>query len=530
MAYLALYRKLRPQTFEQMVGQKHIVKTLKNQILNNRVSHAYLFCGTRGTGKTSTAKIFARAVNCMGDKETAPCNHCQTCSNILSGKSINVVEIDAASNNGVDNIREITEEVKYPPTEGKYKVYIIDEVHMLSPGAFNALLKTLEEPPEHVIFILATTDPQKLPVTILSRCQRFDFHRISSQEMTDVLQKYMAEEKVDIEPEALNYIAEISDGAMRDALSILDQCMSFYYGETITMDKVTDITGSVDRNVFFDLTQAVIDNNSSWAMEIIDNLILKGRDVIQFCAEYVKHLRNLLVAVSITQHSSALDYSQEYIEKLKNQAMSIPYEYLLELIGIYSDLQTQLKYSSNPRILLEVYTIKACSPVTVNTNGAFEKRLSNIEARLEKGMPAANNVNSVVAPQEKKPVIKVEKAIPEDIKAIIKHWREFAPKLDNPLRSMITSEANPAYLEDEYLTIVCNKSYYSEEINNKYIDMLKNELLEWTGKEFKIKAMSRQHYDIRHRELYGDVDDTLPEISIEEKMETTFGDMITYTE
>lgn len=529
MAYLALYRKLRPQTFEQMVGQKHIVKTLKNQILNNRISHAYLFCGTRGTGKTSTAKIFARAINCTEDKEIAPCNHCQVCSNILSGKSINVVEIDAASNNGVDNIREITEEVKYPPTEGKYKVYIIDEVHMLSPGAFNALLKTLEEPPEHVVFILATTDPQKLPVTILSRCQRFDFHRISSQEMIAVLKKYMDEENVTIESEALSYIAEISDGAMRDALSILDQCMSFYYGEVITMEKVTDITGSVDRNVFFDLTQAIVDNNSAKAMDIIDSLILKGRDIIQFSAEYVGHLRNLLVAVSINTHSSALDYSMEYIEKLRKQATSIPYDYLMELIGIFSDLQTQLKYSASPRILLEVYTIKACSPVTINSNGALEKRVLNLEAKLEKGIPIVNAVNTA-PPKEKKPEIKVEKAIPEDIKAIIKNWREFAPKLDNPLRSIIVSESNPAYLEDEYLTIVCNKSIYSEEINNRYIDMLKQELLEWTGKEFKVKAMSREHYDIRHRELYGDVDDTLPEVTIEEKMETTFGDMVTYTE
>lgn len=258
MSYTALYRKFRPNTFASVIGQEHIIKTIKNQILTNRVSHAYLFCGTRGTGKTSTAKIFARAINCLSPKNGNPCNHCELCTAALENRSMNVIEIDAASNNGVDNIREIREEVKYPPTQGYYKVYIIDEVHMLSSGAFNALLKTLEEPPAHIVFILATTDPQKVPATILSRCQRFDFHRITTEEITQTLLNYMKTENIDVEEQALHYIARLGDGSMRDALSILDQCIAFYSDETLTLDKVLDVVGAVDNSILFSMTDAIL--------------------------------------------------------------------------------------------------------------------------------------------------------------------------------------------------------------------------------------------------------------------------------
>ena len=245
MAYTALYRKFRPQTFESVIGQEHIVRTLKNQMKTGRVSHAYLFCGTRGTGKTSTAKIFARAINCTNPTaDGEPCNECAVCKDILAGRSVNVIEIDAASNNGVDNIREIREEVKYPPTQGKYKVYIIDEVHMLSAAAFNALLKTLEEPPAHVIFILATTDPQKVPATILSRVQRFDFRRITTETIAQTLMGYLKEEGQQATPEAVRYVAHLGDGSMRDSLSILDQCLAFFSGEEVTLEK-TMMTASV---------------------------------------------------------------------------------------------------------------------------------------------------------------------------------------------------------------------------------------------------------------------------------------------
>ena len=238
MSYTALYRKFRPSEFADVKGQDHIITTLQNQIRANRIGHAYLFCGTRGTGKTTVAKIFAKAVNCEHPVEGSPCGECETCRSIAAGTSMNVIEIDAASNNGVDNIREIREEVAYRPTEGRYKVYIIDEVHMLSIGAFNALLKTLEEPPEYVIFILATTEVHKIPITILSRCQHYDFKRISIETITDRMKELMDTEHVEVEDKALRYIAKAADGSMRDALSLLDQCIAFYMGQKLTYDNV----------------------------------------------------------------------------------------------------------------------------------------------------------------------------------------------------------------------------------------------------------------------------------------------------
>ncbi len=258
MAYTALYRKWRPKDFNDVVGQDHIVKTLTNQIMASRVTHAYLFCGTRGTGKTSTAKIFAQAVNCENPDNGNPCHVCSSCLDIEKSNSMNIIEIDAASNNGVDNIREIREEVKYTPTVGTYKVYIIDEVHMLSTGAFNALLKTLEEPPGHVIFILATTEPHKILATILSRCQRYDFKRITISTISDTLETYMVHEGITIEVKAINYIAKVANGSMRDALSILDQCIAFYLGEEVTLIKVLDVLGAVDHEVFAQLTDALL--------------------------------------------------------------------------------------------------------------------------------------------------------------------------------------------------------------------------------------------------------------------------------
>ena len=257
MSYMALYRKWRPTTFEDVKGQDHIVQTLKNQITSGRIGHAYLFCGTRGTGKTSIAKIFARAVNCEHPVDGSPCGESQTCKNIASGASLNVVEIDAASNNGVENIRDIREQVQYPPTEGRYRVYIIDEVHMLSTGAFNALLKTLEEPPSYVIFILATTEIHKIPITVLSRCQRYDFKRITIQTLTARLKELSEAEGIDVEDKALTYIAKAADGSMRDALSLLDQCVAFHFGERLTYDHVLDILGAVDTTIFSKMFRAV---------------------------------------------------------------------------------------------------------------------------------------------------------------------------------------------------------------------------------------------------------------------------------
>ena len=266
MSYTALYRKFRPQEFEDVRGQEHIVTTLKNQIKADRVGHAYLFCGTRGTGKTTIAKIFAKAVNCEHPADGSPCGNCPSCKAIAAGSSMNVIEIDAASNNGVDNIRDIREEVAYSPTEGKYKVYIIDEVHMLSMGAFNALLKTLEEPPSYVIFILATTEAQKIPVTILSRCQRYDFRRITIETISGRLTELMEQEQVQVEPKAIRYIAKTADGSMRDALSLLDQCIAFYLGQSLTYDHVLEVLGAVDTEVFSVMLRKIIQKDITGAV------------------------------------------------------------------------------------------------------------------------------------------------------------------------------------------------------------------------------------------------------------------------
>ena len=295
MAYQALYRKWRPLEFEDVKGQEHIVTTLKNQIRADRIGHAYLFCGTRGTGKTTVAKIFAKAVNCEHPVDGSPCGECPTCKAIAEGRSMNVIEIDAASNNGVDNIREIRDEVQYSPTEGRYKVYIIDEVHMLSIGAFNALLKTLEEPPAYVIFILATTEAHKIPVTILSRCQRYDFHRISIETIAGRLSQLMEAEHINVEEKAIRYVAKAADGSMRDALSLLDQCIAFYLGQDLKYENVLEVLGAVDTAVFAEMLSYILKADTYACMQLLEQIIMQGRDLGQFVSDFVWYLRNLLL-------------------------------------------------------------------------------------------------------------------------------------------------------------------------------------------------------------------------------------------
>ncbi|MGN0293553.1 MAG: DNA polymerase III subunit gamma/tau, partial [Lachnospiraceae bacterium] len=292
MSYTALYRKWRPPVFDDVKGQDPIVSALRNQIHTGRIGHAYLFCGTRGTGKTSVAKIFARAVNCEAPVNGNPCNQCSSCRAVNQGNSVNVMEIDAASNNGVDNIREIRDEVRYAPTEGRYKVYIIDEVHMLSTGAFNALLKTLEEPPAHVIFILATTEVHKIPVTVLSRCQRYDFRRISVDVIASRLKQLTDGEGVEIEDRALKYIARKADGSMRDSISLLDQCIAFHYGELLTYDKVLDVLGAASYDLFGNLLEAALDGRTADCIGLIDEIVMQGRELGQLVSDFIWYLRN----------------------------------------------------------------------------------------------------------------------------------------------------------------------------------------------------------------------------------------------
>ena len=295
MSYQALYRKYRPKTFSDVKGQEAIVTTLKNQLQAGRVGHAYLFCGTRGTGKTTVAKILAKAMNCESLTEDGPCGTCARCQSIENGSSMNVVEIDGASNNGVADVRQIVDEVNYAPIDGGRKVYIIDEAHMLTENAFNALLKTLEEPPAYLTFILATTDPQKIIPTIQSRCQRYDFKRIPVQTITARLQELLDKEGVQAEARALNYIARVADGALRDALSLLEECISYYFKEELTFDKVLNVVGSVDQTVYHTMTQAMIEGEVTRVVGTVDELVSTGRDLTQFAKEYIWYLRNLLI-------------------------------------------------------------------------------------------------------------------------------------------------------------------------------------------------------------------------------------------
>ena len=362
MAYQALYRKWRPLEFEDVKGQEHIVTTLKNQIRADRIGHAYLFCGTRGTGKTTVAKIFAKAVNCEHPVDGSPCGECPTCKAIAEGRSMNVIEIDAASNNGVDNIREIRDEVQYSPTEGRYKVYIIDEVHMLSIGAFNALLKTLEEPPAYVIFILATTEAHKIPVTILSRCQRYDFHRISIETIAGRLSQLMEAEHINVEEKAIRYVAKAADGSMRDALSLLDQCIAFYLGQDLTYDKVLETLGAVDTEIFSRLLRQILEKNVTGAIGVIDEMVIEGRELGQFVNDFTWYLRNLMLVQSSDDMEDVLDISTENLALLKEEAQMVDTDILMRYIRIFSELSNQIRYAVQKRILIEIAVIKLCKP------------------------------------------------------------------------------------------------------------------------------------------------------------------------
>ena len=535
MAYTALYRKLRPDTFDGVVGQSHIIRSLTNQMQSGRISHAYLFCGTRGTGKTTTAKVFAKAINCEQPANGEPCGACEACHTIDSGVSMNVIEIDAASNNGVDNIRDIREEVKYPPATGRYKVYIIDEVHMLSAGAFNALLKTLEEPPSHVVFILATTDPQKIPATILSRCQRFDFRRISSADMAETLKRYMQDENVRVEDEALEYVARISDGAMRDALSLLDQCISYYYDEEITLAKVLDITGSVDNAVFFAMTDALLAQDAKACMEMIDDAAMRGRDLSRFTMELLTHMRNLLVSLSA---AGSLDVSEENRRAYTEQAAKTKPEVWIDYIGALSELSSRMKYAANERMLLEVCCIRLCSAAgqvaagqgdggqssgqAQAVDGALLERLAKVEKAVKQGAAAQSAASSAgsgagAAPKAEaaaKPAVFAKKAMPEDVKKVRSGWNAFVAAFPAPDKSFL-AETKAGYLDTAQLFIVCGTMGIVSILKRK-ADLISSKLQETFGAEFDLQFVTSSEYEASHKRLFGEQDSFSEDGAIED--------------
>jgi len=411
MAYTALYRKFRPLTFDDMVGQEHNTKTLRNQIISGRVGHAYLFNGVRGTGKTTTAKIMARAINCLNPQNGNPCNECEICKEILDGSLTDVVEMDAASNNSVEDIRSIREEVNFLPTKAKYRVYIIDEVHMLSAGAFNALLKTLEEPPEHVKFILATTEPQKLPTTILSRCQRFDYKKISNPDVIKRLKVICKESNINITEEALNLIAVLSEGAMRDAISILERC-SQEETDQIEISQVKNLVGLPSVEIISKLVADIFDNNEIDALNQVQEVIDDGKDLYNFVWEVIKYLKDIL----LFKATGKLElYSEAELAKIKELAEKVSKEKLLNIIYLFSDLEKDIKWSTQKTIMLQAGIIKASAKTGNNGVEELEKRINELEEKLASGnfkvnsnsnQPAkeafSNNSNSVQsAPQPK---------------------------------------------------------------------------------------------------------------------------------
>ena len=456
MSYVALYRKARPRTFEEVKGQDHIVKTLKNQVKAGRTQHAYLFCGTRGTGKTSVAKIMAKAVNCEHPVDGSPCNECASCRAIAAGNSMNVIEIDAASNNGVDNIREIVEEVRYRPTQGNFKVYIIDEVHMLSAGAFNALLKTLEEPPSYIIFILATTESGKIPTTILSRCQRYDFRRIDQETIIARMRELTERENVKAEDRALRFVARSADGSMRDALSLLDQCMAFYMGETLTYEKALFALGAVDTDVFGELLGEIIAGNAGRAVLIFEKVMERGREVGQFVSDFLWYMRNLLLAATSDEALEAVDASDEQLEVLKMHASHVEPETVMRYIRILSDLWNSMRLASNRRVLTEVAIVRLCRPQMEATDAAFRDRVRALEDRLDQlqtfGVPvrdsgngSAFSENEKSYPEPKEETAPPPHAAPEELQQIRAEWESVRQEVDSGLLRGLLIKSEPLY-------------------------------------------------------------------------------------
>lgn len=494
MSYTALYRKFRPQEFSDVKGQEHIVTTLKNQIKAERIGHAYLFCGTRGTGKTTIAKIFAKAVNCERPVDGSPCGECAACQAIAAGNSMNVIEIDAASNNGVDNIRQIREEVEYRPTEGRYKVYIIDEVHMLSIGAFNALLKTLEEPPSYVIFILATTEAHKIPITILSRCQRYDFRRISIDTISDRLLELLGEEQIEAEEKAVRYIAKAGDGSMRDALSLLDQCIAFYLGQKLTYDKVLKALGAIDTEVFSRMLRQILEKNVTQAIKMLEEIVIEGRELGQFVTDFTWYLRNLMLVQSADDMEEALDISAENLALLKEEAQLIDAGTLMRYIRIFSELGSQIKYAAQKRILIEIAVIKLCRPEMEKDYASLVDRIDSLEKRLESGVVVtAQNAADIgsKASGAGQPAVKAElpKAVPEDVRQVIAGWSGIISQLSGATRTYLKKAVRSLGVNGSLLLVFDDPNAYTYLESNRSGCQaeLKEAVAERIGKEMEIQ-------------------------------------------
>ena len=512
MSYQALYRKWRPGTFEDVQGQDHIVRTLKNQLRSGRVGHAYLFCGSRGTGKTSVAKIFARAVNCENPADGEPCNECAMCRAAIGQRSMNVIEIDAASNNGVDNIRQIREEVAFSPAEGRYKVYIIDEVHMLSTGAFNALLKTLEEPPSYVIFILATTEAHRIPATILSRCQRYDFHRIPSHVIAGRLSQLCQAEGIDADQNALSYIARKAEGSMRDALSIMDQCVSLYMGEKLSYEKLLDILGIVDMSVFSRLFRSVTEADAKEALAVIDEALKRGRDLSQFTEDFTMYLRNLMMIRSDSEELAGAYVSPEQMATLREDTEYADMDTIMRFIRIFSELSGSMRYSSQKRIILEMAVVKLCRPAMERDLSSLIQRIDILEKRLEEfqavpqtaDMAAKRRKEAEQAQRRREDLIKQaeerKKAAPELIRKLIDEWAAVTAQAKAPMQIMLKkTSAEPG--EGDQLIVICRDEIgYNYLSADEHLKELKSFIAQKAGGQIDIMLRNAARHDSDHSE------------------------------
>jgi len=497
MSYMALYRKWRPDTFADVKGQDHIVTTLKNQIQADRIGHAYLFCGTRGTGKTTIAKIFAKAVNCEHPIDGSPCNECASCKAANAAASMNIIEIDAASNNGVDNIRDIKEEVQYSPTEGRFKVYIIDEVHMLSIGAFNALLKTLEEPPSYVIFILATTEVHKIPITILSRCQRYDFKRISVDTIADRLTELMVAERIEVEDKAIRYIAKMADGAMRDALSLLDQCLSFYIGQKLTYDNVLEVLGAVDTEVFSKLFRAIIMNDTKKALAQLDEIIMTGRELSQFVVDFTWYMRNLLLIQTAEDASDIIDVSEENLKALKDEADVVEADVLMRYIRVFSELSGQIRNATQKRVVVEIALIKLMKPAMENNFEALINRISVLEKQLESGVFTVPTMQEEPEEEPATDVSSLPVAVSADVQAAVDAIPQIMGKLTPYMKILLdkckcqaAGESTLLLVSDNGVAVDC----FSEQ---KKREQLENIISAHIGKRISINVKSISDNEMR---------------------------------
>ncbi len=496
MAYQAFYRKFRPDHFAEVKGQDHIVKTLQNQLASDRLGHAYLFCGTRGTGKTTTAKILARAINCENPGPNGPCGECEMCKQIAAGNSMNVIEIDAASNNKVEDVRQIIEEVQYAPTVGKFKVYIIDEVHMLTGSAFNALLKTLEEPPSYLVFILATTEAHKLPLTIRSRCQRYDFHRITPETIAKRLRELLDEEGIEAEDEALFYIGKKADGALRDGLSLLEQCVSFYYGEKLTYEKVLKALGAVDKEIYNAFAIALNECDTEGLLTITDQVVREGKDIGLFLDELIGYYRDMMMVKNTSNPEQLVEMDTQSLEQLKELAKNVEMPVIFRYLRVLSEASNRMRYEQAKRTLFEVTVLRLAKPEMEQDLESLTNRIKNLEEKIQNGdfLPKRNVIiEGDTKEEDVLPPPKKELILPEEAKEFVEHRMEILKDLPDLVKKVYGETS--LYVDEGGELVFGDPSITKIELIQSHMDELKEAIERKVGKEVRIKARVIQNAD-----------------------------------